>query len=281
MPVRSSVVIADASSLRLTLERALFWVCNWVTEAVSAVFSGVMLNCALYCIMRYLPITEAALGFDGQAHRILLLFGFASLIFAAVFVPIQNDMKRLLAYCSVEHMGIIAIGLGLGGLGTFAALLHTTNHSFSKMLSFFSAGHIGRHYGTRDMRTISGAATSMPLWGTAFFISILVLIGVAPFSIFMSEFLIVKEAFLKGRFVLVGLFLFCALAGLISALRQGMNVSFGKNSGPDTPEKRRFADFAIVAGCFALLLLLGVWIPSPFAGFLKSAALVVEQGVVP
>lgn len=192
---------------------------TWLPDAhsqaptpVSAVFSGVMLNCALFCVMRYLPITEAALGGDGQAHGILLLFGFLSLLFAAIFIPIQNDVKRFLAYCSVEHMGIIAIGLGIGGIGTFAALLHTTNHSLSKVLSFFSAGHIGDHYGTRDMKQISAASERVPLWGWTFFLSIMVLIGVAPFAVFMSEFLIIKEAFFQGRYVVVGLFLFCVLA---------------------------------------------------------------------
>ncbi|MFH1067830.1 MAG: proton-conducting transporter membrane subunit [bacterium] len=260
---------------------------TWLPDAhsqaptpVSAVFSGVMLNCALFAIMRYLPITEAALGKDGQAHSILLLLGFTSLIFAAVFIPIQHDMKRLLAYHSVEHMGIIAVGLGIGGFGTFAALLHITNHSLSKVLAFFSAGHIGEHYGTRDMRQITGAVKRVPLWGISFFVSILVLIGVAPFSVFMSEFLIIKEAFFKGRYFVVGLFLFAALAVFISALKHAMDVSFGECKPEQAvAEKGRFIDKKIVLVCMAALLLLGLWIPSPFADFLKSASAIIEEGI--
>jgi hydrogenase-4 component F len=259
---------------------------TWLPDAhsqaptpVSAVFSGVMLNCALFCIMRYLPITEAALGGDGQAHSILLLFGFLSLLFAAIFIPIQNDIKRFLAYCSVEHMGIIVVGLGLGGIGTFAALLHTANHSLAKVLSFFSAGHISDHYGTRDMRLIRAAAERVPLWGKAFFLSILVLIGVAPFSVFMSEFLIIKEAFFQGRYVVVGLFLFCVLAVFFGALKHVLNLSFGSADSTHTlTEKPRLIDILIVLGLIAVLLLLGIWIPSPFAAFLKTAAGVVEKG---
>jgi hydrogenase-4 component F len=229
--------------------------------------------------MRYLPITEVALGGDGQARAILLLFGFLSLLFAAIFIPIQNDIKRFLAYCSVEHMGIIVVGLGLGGIGTFAALLHTANHSFAKVLSFFSAGHISNHYGTRDMRLISAASDRVPLWGKAFFLSILVLIGVAPFSVFLSEFLIIKEAFFQGRYFVVGLFLFCVLAVFFGALKHVLSLSFG-SAGSDQllTAKPRSIDILIVMGLMAALLLLGLWIPAPFAAFLKNAAAVIEKG---
>jgi hydrogenase-4 component F len=259
---------------------------TWLPDAhsqaptpVSAVFSGVMLNCALFCIMRYLPIAEAAMGHDGQAHSILLLFGFMSLIFSAVFIPIQHDMKRFLAYCSVEHMGIIAIGLGIGGLGTFAALLHITNHSLSKVLAFFSAGHIGEAYGTRDMRRITAAVRRLPWWGGAFFVSILILIGVAPFSVFMSEFLIVKEAFFSGRYVVFCLFLFSALAVFISALRHILGVSFGQEQADKVVKKVRFVEKGIIILFITVLLFLGLWIPSPFAEFLRNAASIIENGV--
>jgi hydrogenase-4 component F len=258
---------------------------TWLPDAhsqaptpVSAVFSGVMLNCALFCIMRYLSVAEAAMGHDGQAHSILLLFGFMSLIFAAVFIPIQHDMKRLLAYCSVEHMGIIAVGLGLGGLGTFAALLHVANHSISKVLAFFSAGSIGETYGTRDMRGISGAIKRMPWWGGAFFASMLVLIGVAPFSVFMSEFLIVREAFVSGRYGLFCLFLFSVLAIFMSILKHVMGVSFGGVPVGNAAQARP-VDKWVIGIAFASLLVLGLWIPSPFAGFLKEAAAIIEKGV--
>jgi hydrogenase-4 component F len=262
---------------------------TWLPDAhsqaptpVSAVFSGVMLNCALFCIIRYLPVAEGALGKTGEAHSILLLFGFISLIFAAVFIPIQHDMKRLLAYHSVEHMGIIAVGLGLGGFGVFAAMLHTLNHSLSKVLAFFSAGYISDRFGTRDMRRISAAVRNVPLWGGAFFVSILVLVGVAPFSVFMSEFLIVKEAFFTGRYLVFGLFLFSALAVFISALKHAMDVSFGEG-GPDgaTKGRVRLIDAAIVTACLVVLLVLGLWIPLPFSDFLKSVSTIIENGTRP
>jgi hydrogenase-4 component F len=262
---------------------------TWLPDAhsqaptpVSATFSSVMLNCALFCIMRYLPVTEAALGNDGQAHSILLFFGIMSLLFATIFIPIQFDMKRFLAYCSVEHIGIIAIGLSLGGLGTYAALLHSANHSFAKMLSFFSAGHIGEIFHTRDMRKIRAAISRAPLWGFAFFCSALVLLGVAPGSIFMSEFLIMKEAFFTGKIALVVVFLLFTFLIFMSALKNIMHASFGKPE-PEAvvPGSVRTADVLMVTILILCGIVLGLWIPTPYADFLKDAATIVEKGIRP
>ncbi|NLG15865.1 MAG: hydrogenase 4 subunit F [Fibrobacter sp.] len=259
---------------------------TWLPDAhsqaptpVSAVFSGVMLNCALFCIMRYLPITEAALDFDGQARSIVLLCGFMSLIFAAVFIPIQSDVKRMLAYCSVEHIGIIAIGLGLGGLGIFAALLHTVGHSLSKVLAFFSAGSIADHFGTREMKDIQCASHKVPLWGNTFFLSCLVLMGVAPSAVFMSEFLLAKELFFTGKYIILAFFLLGTLAVFFSMLRYTMLISFGKGPKEQGVESRgRRVDTVIVITCLLLLLFLGLWIPAPLSNFLKDAVSIIEKG---
>jgi hydrogenase-4 component F len=258
---------------------------TWLPDAhsqaptpVSAVFSGVMLNCALYCIMRYLPLAEGALHNDGQAHQLLLLFGLVSMVVAAVFIPTQTDIKRLLAYHSVEHMGIIAVGLGLGGLGTFAALFHTLNHSLSKTLAFFSAGRLVQDYGTRDMRRMRGALGVSPVWGAGFFVSILILIGVAPFSVFMSELQILKTAVDNGRYVSLVVFLFASVIIFVSALKHAMDVSFGAASVEGPSEPRRAADISMVLALSAALLLLGLWIPGGYAELLRSAAAIVEGG---
>jgi hydrogenase-4 component F len=130
------------------------------------------------------------------------------------------------------------------------------------------------------MRRITAASERVPLWGKAFFMSILVLIGVAPFSVFMSEFLIIKEAFFQGRYFIVGLFLFCVLAVFFGALKHVMNVSFGSgDSVRPAAAKPRAIDILIVLGLMAALLMLGIWIPSPFAVFLKNAAAAIEKGI--
>ncbi|MBN2803791.1 MAG: hypothetical protein JXR91_11910 [Deltaproteobacteria bacterium] len=260
---------------------------TWLPDAhsqaptpVSAVFSGIMLNVALFGIMRYLSITELATGHSGQAHSILLVLGILSLVFAVIFIPIQNDIKRLLAYCSVEHIGIIAIGIAIGGFGTVVALLHIANHSISKVLAFFSAGHLVEHYETKDMRKIAGAVSKIPVWGASFLISMFVLIGVAPFSIFLSEFLLVKEAFFSGSYIVFGIVVFSTLVIFISILKNVLQVSFGSGSLPEIKKfKINMADKFIVVIFIAILLLLGLWIPTPFENMLKSAALIIENGV--
>jgi len=260
---------------------------TWLPDAhsqaptpVSAVFSGVMLNVALFGIMRYLPVTELSMGNDGQAQSILLIFGFLSILIAVIFIPIQHDIKRLLAYCSVEHMGVIAIGLGLGGLGTLAALFHITNHSLSKVLAFFSAGHISEEYETRDMRKIKAAVKNIPVWGNTFFVAMLVLIGVAPFSVFLSELLILKEAFFSGRYIVVTFFLFGTFAVFISLLKHILDVSFGINTKSiSVLNKSGYLDKIIILSCMFLLLILGLWIPVPFGNLLKNAALIIKNGV--
>ena len=125
-----------------------------------------------------------------------------SILVAAGFIVFQRDAKRLLAYSSVEHLGIITLGFGLGPLGTFAALFHTLNHSLCKSLAFFAVGRLGQRYGSHDMHMLSGALRADRLWGLALLGSILALIGVAPFSIFMSEYQLLRAA--MGRRSMAG-----------------------------------------------------------------------------
>ena len=131
---------------------------SWLPDAhsqapapVSALFSGFLLNMALYCIMRYIPIVEAAPGCAGWAHGLLVVFGMISIGVAAVFIITQRDLKRLLAYHSVEHLGIITLGLGFGGTaGIYGALLHVMNHGITKALAFFAAGTAIARFGSRS-----------------------------------------------------------------------------------------------------------------------------------
>ena len=263
---------------------------TWLPDAhsqaptpVSAVFSGVMLNAALFVIMRYLPVVDSSLGGRRDAHSILLLLGFLSLLFSAVFIPVQKDLKRLLAYCSVEHIGIIAIGLGLGGAGTFAALFHTMNHSVSKTAAFFSSGSIINTYGTRDMDRIRGVLKRMPFWGSVFLVSMFVLIGTAPFSVFMSEFIIIKEVFSQGRYILFSLFLFFTIAIFISILKYIFEIVFKPSAENteknDKSEKASVPDKIIITAFLVFLLAAGLYLPSGIMQFLETASAIIETGI--
>jgi hydrogenase-4 component F len=253
---------------------------SWLPDAhsqapapVSAMFSGFLLNTALYCILRYVPLVRHALG-SGLADHLLVFFGTLSILVAAGFIVFQRDAKRLLAYHSVEHLGIITLGYGLGPLGTFAALFHTLNHSICKALAFFAVGRLGQRFGSHDMHVLSGAVRLNRLWGFALLVSILALIGAAPFSVFMSEYQLLRAAVGTGAWVVLVLFLLASGVVFVSALRHLIDMSFG-----DPKQAVPFQDgtgaIVAVAVSTGLLLLLGLWMPSWFAVALRRAAAVV------
>jgi hydrogenase-4 component F len=258
---------------------------NWLPDAhsqapapVSAVFSGFLLNTALYCVLRYLPLVEVATGGSHWALDLLTGFGLLSILVAGAFIISQHDAKRLLAYHSVEHMGIIALGVGLGGLGTFAALFHVLNHSICKPLGFFSAGRLGQMYGTHDMARMAGAARGAPVWGRGFFLSMLALIGVAPFAIFMSEFQILKAAVDRGAFVVLALFLAGTGIVFIGALQHAIKAAWDSPAQQPAPERASLAERALVILPLAALLVLGLWMPEYLRSALDQAADVIRGG---
>jgi len=198
------------------------------------------------------------------------------MLVAAAFIVFQHDGKRLLAYHSVEHMGIIALGLGLGSLGTFGALWHTLNHAVCKALAFFSVGRLGQMYGTHDLGKMAGAMRRAPVWGAGFFGGLLVLIGVAPFAIFMSEFQILRAAADARAFGVLTLFLLGAGIVFVGALRHAITPAWGEEVSAPRLRPSGAADAVLVIGALALLLLLGVWLPAPLKSALEAATLVVR-----
>jgi hydrogenase-4 component F len=257
---------------------------SWLPDAhsqapapVSAMFSGFLLNTALYCIMRFVPPVQHALGQDFTS-TLLLVFGTLSILVAAGFIVFQRDAKRLLAYHSVEHMGIITLGYALGPIGTFAALFHTLNHSVCKSLAFFAVGRLGQRFGTHDMHAISGALRIDRLWGTALLVSLLALIGVAPFSIFMSEYQLLRAAVGAGAWVTLALFLVASSVVFVSALRHMIDMAFGNPARDDRAAGDGKLAVPIVVVAAGLLLLLGVWMPLPLSdGIARAAAVLTGQ----
>ncbi len=174
---------------------------TWLPDAhsqaltpVSALMSATLLNCALYCILRFYIISEITI--PGFASNLLLIFGFLSLIVAASFILISRDIKRMLAYSSVENMGIIAIGFGIGTqTSIFASLFMIMAHSIVKPILFFSAGNIMQAYGTKDMPSIKGLKNSMPFTAVMFMIGSLAILGMPVFASFVGELMMIISAF--------------------------------------------------------------------------------------
>jgi len=260
---------------------------NWLPDAhsqapapVSALFSGFMLNTAFYCILRYVAIIEAATGGSGWSLHLLRFFGLISIVVATAFILFQKDVKRLLAYCSVEHLGIISLGVGLGGIGVFAALFHVFNHSLAKTLAFFSAGRIGQIYGTQALARIRGTLKAHPVWGIGLFGSFLALIGVAPFALFMSELQVVFAA-LDGRaYVALAIFLAGTGAIFMVFLKHAMAMAWGAPEHPVPAPAAGITDMILVAGSLLILLAAGLWMPVWYRDLLLRAAQIVEGKIL-
>ncbi len=255
---------------------------SWLPDAhsqapapVSALFSGFMLNAALYCVMRCLSLVECAPGAEGWGRGLMEFFGIASILVAAGFIFLQNDGKRLLAYSSIEHIGIISLGLGIGGLGTFAALWHVLNHSLGKALAFFSMGKLGQVYGTHNLKQIAGTLRRSKIWGMGFAGWLLALIGTAPFAIFMSEFLILRSAVQAKKYLVVVLFLTGIMTVFVGALRHVINPAWDKAAEEPKPEKADMPGLVIVFFGLGALLLLGFWMPECLRETLEAAVKVL------
>jgi hydrogenase-4 component F len=186
------------------------WLPDAHSQAVaptSALLSGVLLKTAVYAILRFGAIVVKAIGFSYFAHLMILL-GLVSLAISCGFILVQKDLKRLLAYSSIEHIGLIAVGFGLGApLAAAGALFHIYNHAVTKSLLFFGAGHIVSAYERHNMRSIRGVLKALPFAGTMVLLGMFALTGFPPFSIFVSEIVILIAAFTQGSYVVAGLVL--------------------------------------------------------------------------
>lgn len=257
-----------------------FWLPDAHSQApspVSAVLSGVLLNTALYGIFRVYTIVNITL--DGKASSYLIIFGLFSIAISVPFMLVQHDVKRMLAYSSVEHMGIITLGVGIGGaLGFYGAVLHMFNHSMAKSLLFFSAGNINQKYHSKRMDRISGVLKVMPVTGSIFLITAFAITGAPPFNIFISEFTIMTAGFKSGHFmetVLFLLFIVLIFSGMIYYVIQ---MVFGES--PGKLEKKEIDCWSTAALFIPLIavLVLGIWVPPFFKEMIQQVSLVL-QGV--
>ena len=200
-----------------------------------------------------------------------------SMVVAGLLILVQRNLKRLMAYSSIEHMGIIAIGLGLGGpLGLFGALLHTFNHSVAKSLLFFSAGNIRHNFGTLRIDEIHGMSRTMPQTSAALLVGGLAIVGLPPFSLFVSEFAILSEAFAQARYFVAALFLI-----VLSIVFGGFAFHFFRMlcGEPDRrPENSKLIPSEYIAMGIAALCLLffGARIPHLFGVLLQEAMAVLR-----
>ena len=246
---------------------------------LGALLSGAVTNFAFLAIARVFQVCRAA-GEAAFAREALVAMGLLSMALAAVFLVGQRDLKRMLAYSSVEHMGILALGLGLGGTAAAGAFFHSLNNGLSKGVLFLAAGNIHRSYGSKVIDDVRGAARRLPVSGSLFLAGFLALAGTPPFSPFWSQFTILDGAFRAGRWAVAALFLLLLATVFVGMGATVLRAVQGDPAG--APERPGMGDTWYTAGppllLMGALLLLGVWLPAGLGELLHSAARLVAGG---
>jgi len=258
---------------------------TWLPDAhsqaispISALLSGVLLKIAIYAILRFAVITNKCVGVEFSS-KLFVMFGLVSLGISAGFIIIQKHMKRLLAYHSIEHMGIISLGLGFGGvIGAYGALFHVLNHAVTKSLMFFGAANIIKKYKKDNMNMIKGVISSMPFTGVMFILGMFSLIGMPPFSIFFSELLILMAGFGKGLYLASGLYLFFIVIIFGAVLYHFSNVLFGCKPIDMAVEKECTSVKITFVFLFILMTALGIAMPG-FLNRILMSSIAILQGV--
>jgi hydrogenase-4 component F len=244
---------------------------------VGTILAGGVTTMAFLALMRMFSILAAA-GLGDFARELLLFLGLLSMAWAFVFMIRQGDLRRLLAYSSVEHMGILAFGVGIGGKATMFALFHVGANALVKSVLFLGSGNIVRSFSSKSLADVTGAIRRLPVSGWCFLLGFMAVVGSPPFAPFVSIFGIASAALGSGHLWAGGLFLallasvFIAMGSVILPVLQG-------NPNP-TAVRTQYHDTAgttgPLLGALALALVLGLWIPGPLFSLLTRAALLVE-----
>jgi hydrogenase-4 component F len=257
---------------------------TWLPDAhgeapapVSAMLSGALLPCAFLAILRIYHLCLAA-GEGDFARRLLIIVGLASMGVTAIFVMRQRDLKRLLAYSSIEQMGLLAIGIGIGGSALFGTMLHLLNNGLTKALLFLSVGNIYHAYGSKSTMQVRGVLRVLPYTGAIFLAGFFALAGSPPFGPFISLFSIVQAVFTDGWF-----FVGVALLMLLLLVFMGMGTTiFAAVQGRGPAETHTVharesmltrVPMVILMG---LVFILGVYIPGPVRTLLQDAVHFLE-----
>ncbi|MBA4373729.1 MAG: hydrogenase 4 subunit F [Thermodesulfovibrio sp.] len=247
---------------------------NWLPDAhsegptpISAVLSGLLLNIALYALVRCKVLVDGATH-SHQAGNIMMGFGLLSVLVAAFSLLRQKDIKRMFSYSSIEHMGITTFAFGLGGpIATFGALLHMLVHSLAKSAIFFTVGHASQMHRTQDMDKIRGLFKGNPLVGWGMMFGVMAIVGMPPFGIFTSEFLIltatIKDAPLLTPFLLLGLGV--AFAGLFRKVQQMVSGDI-----PDNQRSLKVAHLPVLLH-MGLVLIIGLYLPDFLSRWFHTA----------
>jgi len=235
---------------------------------ISAVLSGLLLNVALYALLRFkmlLAVNPAAIA----PGPLMVTLGLVSLVFAAFMLYRRRDIKRMFAYSSIEHMGIITFAFGMGGpLANFAGLLHMTMHSLTKSAIFFAVGHVAQVKRTQRIADLGGLTESHPVLGWTLILGVVAIAGLPPLGIFTSEFLVVSSTFARAPGLALVL-VFGMLVGFAALFLRLNSIAFGEARGPSEKAK---ASYLPMFAHLGLVLIAGVYLPPALVGWFETVA---------
>jgi hydrogenase-4 component F len=235
---------------------------------ISAVLSGLLLNVALYALLRFkilLAVNPNAVA----SGPLMVTMGLLSLVFASFMLYRRRDIKRMFAYSSIEHMGIITFAFGMGGpLANFAGLLHMTMHSLTKSAIFFAVGHIAQVKGTQRIADMGGLTETNPVLGWGLVLGVVAIAGLPPLGIFMSEFLIVTSTFAREP-VLAAILVFGILVGFGALFLRLNGIAFGEPRGPTAVAEASYVPMFVH---LALVFVAGIYLPPPLVAWFQNVA---------
>jgi hydrogenase-4 component F len=246
---------------------------------VGALLAGGFTTCAFLALLRFYQI--CAVAGEGQfARELMVAIGLVSMGVAGIFMARQRDYKRMLAYSSVEHMGILVLGIGIGGLATFGALLHLVNNALTKGVMFLAAANIHRAYGSKTIDGVAGALKRVPASGALLLAGFFAVTGSPPFGPFLSEFTILRGTIVAGRFGVAAAFLgllfvvFVGMGGTVLAVVQGKP----HEHLPDTEFREGVGTVGPPLLLLIAVIVLGLWVPPAIDHALRDAATFLETG---
>jgi hydrogenase-4 component F len=235
---------------------------------ISAVLSGLLLNVALYALLRF-KIVLAANAAALAPGPLMVTLGLLSLVFAAFMLYRRRDIKRMFAYSSIEHMGIITFAFGMGGpLANFAGLLHMTMHSLTKSAIFFAVGHITQVKGTQRIADMGGLTETHPVLGWSLILGVVAIAGLPPLGIFMSEFLVVSSTFAREPLLALVL-VFGLLVGFGALFLRLNSIAFGEPRGPSAKAE---ASYVPMFAHLALVFMAGIYLPPALVAWFENVA---------
>lgn len=245
---------------------------------VGGLMAGALTSCAFLGLARVLSICFAAQA-DAFVRPALIAFGVFSLVIATAFIIGQGDIKRLLAYSSVEHMGLLILGIGLGGVGSYGSVLHALNNGFAKVMIFLAVGNVVLATGTSVADEIRGVLRRLPVSGVLLVVGLFAVTGSPPFGMFISEFTIItaaldEHAWIAAVIVVLLALIFVGIAAMILEMVYGEPVTREPRGAHERGEER--THLVIAPAVLAVIVLgLGIYLPGPLADALSSAAIVL------